>query len=190
MVTEDSASDEPLGVIHTIDVLKQQLTQQTLDLRSLIRQPLIFPEQLTLLGALEQFRLAQTHFAFVVDEFGSLEGIVTLTDVMETIAGNLPEADGELDPRHDIQQTDDGGWIANGFMPLEDLVIYLPLPLEEKREYHTLAGLLMEHCQRIPQEGERLTIGDYLFVPLEINSHRIMRVKITPLNPPDPDYEV
>lgn len=190
VVTEDSASDEPLGVIHTIDVLKQQLTQQSLDLRSLIRQPLIFPEQLTLLGALEQFRQAQTHFAFVVDEFGSVEGIVTLTDVMETIAGNLPEADGELDPRHDIQQTDDGGWIANGFMPLEDLVIYLPLPLEEKREYHTLAGLLMEHCQRIPQEGERLTIGDYLFVPLEINSHRIMRVKIMPLAPPDPDYEV
>lgn len=87
MVVESSASDEPLGVIHTIDVLKQQLAQAPLDLRALIRQPLIFPEQLTLLSALEQFRQAQTHFAFVVDEFGSVEGIVTLTDVMETIAG-------------------------------------------------------------------------------------------------------
>ncbi|WP_306801845.1 Fe-Mn family superoxide dismutase, partial [Escherichia coli] len=67
LVVESSASDEPLGVIHTIDVLKQQLAQAPLDLRALIRQPLIFPEQLTLLSALEQFRQAQTHFAFVVD---------------------------------------------------------------------------------------------------------------------------
>ncbi|MGQ6531442.1 TerC family protein, partial [Serratia sp. IR-2025] len=65
VVVESSASDEPLGVIHTIDVLKQQLAQAPLDLRALIRQPLIFPEQLTLLSALEQFRQAQTHFAFV-----------------------------------------------------------------------------------------------------------------------------
>lgn len=189
VVVENSASDEPLGVIYTIDVLKQQLAQVPLALRSLVRQPLIFPEQLTLLSALEQFRQAQTHFAFVVDEFGSVEGIVTLTDVMETIAGNLPEDGEEIDARHDIQQNEDGSWTANGYMPLEDLVLYLPLSLEEKREYHTLAGLLMEHSQRIPQEGEHLCIGDYLFEPLEVNSHRVLKVKITPLSPPEPDDE-
>ncbi|MCP1065470.1 TerC family protein [Serratia symbiotica] len=187
VVVENSDSDEPLGVVYTIDVLKQQLAQVPLVLRSLVRQPLIFPEQLTLLSALEQFRQAQTHFAFVVDEFGSVEGIVTLTDVMETIAGNLPEDGEEIDARHDIQQNEDGSWTANGYMPLEDLVLYLPLSLEEKREYHTLAGLLMEHSQRIPQEGEHLCIGDYLFEPLEVNSHRVLKVKITPLSPPEPD---
>lgn len=189
VVLENSTSDEPLGVIYTIDVLKQQLAQVPLALRSLVRQPLIFPEQLTLLSALEQFRQAQTHFAFVVDEFGSVEGIVTLTDVMETIAGNLPEDGEEIDARHDIQQNKDGTWTANGYMPLEDLVLYLPLSLEEKREYHTLAGLLMEHSQRIPQEGEHLCIGDYLFEPLEVNSHRVLKVKITPLSPQDPNNE-
>lgn len=190
VVTENRASDEPLGVIHTIDVLKQQLQQPQLDLRALVRQPLIFPEQLTLLSALEQFRQAKTHFAFVVDEFGSVEGVVTLTDVMETIAGNLPEADEEIDARHDIQQTTDGCWIANGHMPLEDLVLYVPLPLEEKREYHTLAGLLMEHCQRIPNKGEQLKIGDCLFEPLEISSHRIVKVKITPQLPMNEDEDL
>ncbi|KAA9816682.1 CBS domain-containing protein, partial [Escherichia coli] len=68
VVTEDSSTDEPLGVIHVIDLLKQQLANEKLDLRALIRQPLIFPEQVSLLMALEQFRQAQTHFAFVVDE--------------------------------------------------------------------------------------------------------------------------
>jgi CBS domain containing-hemolysin-like protein len=191
LVTEDSSTDEPLGVVHVVDLLKQQLLQNELDLKALIRQPLIFPEQLSLLMALEQFRLAKTHFAFVVDEFGSVEGIVTLTDVMETIAGNLPESDETPDARHDISQQEDGTWIANGYMPLEDLVMYIALPVDEKREYHTLAGLLMEHTQSIPQVGAQIHINNYLFEPLEVSSHRILKVKITPLDTEmDDDYEV
>jgi CBS domain containing-hemolysin-like protein len=170
--------------------LKQQLQGEELDLRSLVKQPLIFPEGVSLLMALEQFRQAQTHFAFVVDEFGSVEGVVTLTDVMETIAGNLPVAGEDIDPRHDIQQNEDGTWTANGYMPLEDLVLYIPLPIDEKREYHTLAGLLMEYLQRIPNVGEQIRIGDYMFEPLEIISHRILKIKITPLAVPEDDYEV
>ncbi len=182
VVTDDNSTNEPSGVINTIDLLKQQLSLARLNLRLLIRQPLVFPEQVSLLMALEQFRQAQTHFAFVVDEFGSMKGIVTLTDVMQTIAGSLPVAGEEPDARHDIQHNAEGYWIANGYMPLEDLVLYLPLPIDEKREYHTLAGLLMEYSQRVPQPGEQLQIGHYLFEPLEVNSHRILKVKITPLH--------
>ncbi|KAA1192932.1 TerC family protein [Photorhabdus heterorhabditis] len=181
VVTDENTSDEPLGVVHVIDLLNQQLNQQPFDLQSLIKQPLIFPEHLSLLQALEQFRRAQTHFAFVVDEFGSVEGVVTLTDVMETIAGNLPVDGEETDARHDIQATENGCWIANGYMPLDDLILYVPLQLDEKREYQTLAGLLMEHSQHIPQQGEQFQIGNYLFEPLEVTSHRINKVKITPL---------
>ncbi len=98
----------------------------------------------------------------MVDEFGSVEGIVTLSDVTETIAGNLPNEVEEIDARHDIQKNADGSWTANGHMPLEDLVQYVPLPLDEKREYHTIAGLLMEYLQRIPKPGEEVQVGDYL----------------------------
>ncbi len=175
------SSDEPLGVVHVIDVLHQLLYEKPLDLRALIRQPLVFPEQLTLLQALEQFRLARTHFAFVVDEFGSVEGVVTLSDVMETIAGNLPNESEETDARHDIRQNEDGSWTANGHMPLDDLVIHVALPLDEKRDYHTLAGLLMEHLQRVPQEGEELRLGEYLFRTLQVDNHRVQKVQIVPL---------
>ncbi len=170
--------------------MQQSLRGEPLNLRALIRQPLVFPETLPLLPALEQFRNARTHFAFVVDEFGSVEGIVTLSDVMETIAGNLPNEVEEIDARHDIQKNPDGSWTANGHMPLEDLVQYVPLPLDEKREYHTIAGLLMEYLQRIPQTGEEVQVGDYLLKTLQVESHRVQKVQLIPLHNGEPDQEM
>ncbi len=183
VITEDGMTNAPLGVVHVNDLLKQQLHQHKLDLHALIKQPLTFPEKLSLLMAVEQFRLACTHFAFVVDEFGSVEGIVTLTDVMETIAGNLPVEYEGIDVRHDIHKQDDNSWIVNGFMPLEDLASYLNIPIEEKRDYNTLAGLLMEHTQHIPTVGEKIYIGDWLFEPIEVQGHRILKVRILPTTP-------
>ena len=174
-----------------IDLLQQSLRQEPLDLQVLVRQPLVFPEGLPLLSALEQFRQARTHFAFVVDEFGSVEGIVTLSDVMETIAGNLPNEVEEIDARHDIQHHQDGSWTVNGHMPLEDLVQYVPLPLDDKREYHTVAGLLMEYLQHVPQVGETIEIDGYTLRTLQVDSHRVQKVQIVPpVKQDELDYEV
>ena len=191
VVTGGEEEEELLGVVHVIDLLQQQLHGEPLNLRALVRQPLVFPEALPLLSALEQFRNARTHFAFVVDEFGSVEGLVTLSDVMETIAGNLPNEVDEIDARHDIQKNADGSWTANGHMPLEDLVQFVPLPLDEKREYHTIAGLLMEYLQRIPQPGEEVQVGDYMIKTLQVESHRVQKVQLIPLRGEDEmDFEV
>ena len=190
VVTGGENEDDLLGVVHIIDLLQQSLRGEPLDLRALIRQPLVFPETLPLLQALEQFRSARTHFAFVVDEFGSVEGIVTLSDVMETIAGNLPNEAEEIDARHDIEKNADGSWTVNGHMPLEDLVQFVPLPLEEKRDYHTIAGLLMEHLQRVPQEGEEVSVAGYRLKTLQIESHRVQKVQIIAPADDEPDYEV
>ncbi|WP_333501376.1 TerC family protein [Kluyvera genomosp. 2] len=189
VVTGGEDEEDLLGVVHVIDLLQQSLRGEPLDLRVLIRQPLVFPEALPLLSALEQFRNARTHFAFVVDEFGSVEGVVTLSDVTETIAGNLPNEAEEIDARHDIQKNADGSWTANGHMPLEDLVQYVPLPLDEKREYHTIAGLLMEHLQRIPKAGEEVQIGRWTLKTLQVESHRVQKVQIIPQPQEEWDYE-
>ena len=192
VVTGGDREEDLLGVVHIIDLLQQSLRGETLDLRALIRQPLVFPENLPLLPALEQFRSARTHFAFVVDEFGSVEGIVTLSDVMETIAGNLPNEAQEIDARHDIQTNPDGSWTANGHMPLEDLVQFVAIPLDEKREYHTIAGLIMEHLQRIPEPGEEVEVAGFRLKTLAVEHHRVQKVQIIP-PPPDEDtldYEV
>lgn len=190
VIVDSEKSDEILGVVNVTELLQQQLNHDPFDLHILIRQPLIFPEQLSLLLALEQFREARTHFAFVVDEFGSVEGVVTLSDVMETIAGNLPLAGEEIDARHDIQQNADGSWTANGYLPLEDLTMYVPIKLDDKREYYTLAGLLMEHSQRIPEAGDTLSLDGYTFTILTVESHRIVKVLITQDAAPQSDFEV
>jgi CBS domain containing-hemolysin-like protein len=190
VVTGGDNDEELLGVVHVIDLLNQSLHGEPLDLRALVRQPLVFPETLPLLPALEQFRNARTHFAFVVDEFGSVEGIVTLSDVMETIAGNLPNEVQEIDARHDIQKNADGSWTANGHMPLEDLVQFVPMPLDEKREYHTIAGLLMEHLQRVPTAGETVDVDGFTLKTLQVENHRVQRVQIFPPARPALDYEV
>lgn len=180
-VVVTGGDDDLLGVVHILDLLQQSLHGEALDLRSLIRQPLVFPEGLPLLAALEQFRNARTHFAFVVDEFGSVEGVVTLSDVMETIAGNLPNEVEDIDARHDIRKNPDGSWTANGHMPLEDLIQHVPLPLDDKREYHTIAGLLMEYLQHIPEQGEEVRVGDFMLKTLEVESHRVQKVQIFPV---------
>ena len=115
---------------------------------------------------------------------------MTLSDVTETIAGNLPNEAEEIDARHDIQKNADGSWTANGHMPLEDLVQYVPLPLDEKREYHTIAGLLMEHLQRIPTAGEEVQIGPWTLKTLQVESHRVQKVQIIPPPQEEWDYEV
>ena len=121
-----------------------------------------------------------------------MEGIVTLSDVMETIAGNLPNEAEEIDARHDIQKNPDGSWTANGHMPLDDLVQFVAIPLDEKREYHTIAGLIMEHLQRIPEPGEEVEVTGYRLKTLAVEHHRVQKVQIIP-PPPDEDaldYEV
>ncbi|MCW2483900.1 transporter associated domain-containing protein, partial [Candidatus Symbiopectobacterium sp. NZEC135] len=103
---------------------------------------------------------------------------------------NLPVEGEDVDARHDITQNEDGSWTANGYTPLEDLAMYIPLTLDEKREYYTLAGLMMEYSQRVPQEGDELTIDGYRFKILSMESHRIVKVAITLEHAPEQDYEV
>lgn len=182
IVTDKDSLDEPIGVIQVNDLLKEMLKKGTKNYADLVMQPLIFPETISILVALEQFKVAKTHFAFVVDEFGSMQGLLSVTDVMENIAGEFPTENEELDVRHDIKAISEKSWIANGYLPLEELIRFIPIALDPKREYHTLAGLLMEEMQRIPHQGESLKIGHYCFDILEVESHRIIKVQITDLS--------
>lgn len=186
LVIDDDSADEPLGIIEIRDFFKILLNNKhdfnSINYAELIKQPLIFLETISLLVALDHFKAEKTHFALVVDEFGAMQGIVSMTDVMEAIAGEFPEHNQDIDVRHDIKQLDDKNWLVNGYVPLDELVHYIDLPLEDKREYHTIAGLLIEQLQDLPKEGESLIIENYRFEVQSVENHRIVKIKVTQLS--------
>lgn len=139
----------------------QELAEQALD------EPLYVPETLTGMELLEQFRTSDVHMALVIDEYGEVQGIVTLQDLVEAITGEFSPRDPETSW---AVQRDDGSWLLDGHIPVPELKDRLALgsvPEEERGRYHTLSGMLMLLSGRLPKvadtvswEGWRLEIVD------------------------------
>lgn len=177
VLVEGQDFDGPLGAIHMKDVADALLAGEPLDLRALAREPLYIPETTSLLQALEQFRTSRVHMAFVVDEFGGLEGLLTATDLLEMIAGDLPEAH---DTHHtSIVRRDDGSFLVDGKTDIVELAEVLEEPFEGTG-FHTTAGLVLERLGRLPVEGEVLKIGRYAVEVVDMDGRRIDKLLFTP----------
>jgi putative hemolysin len=165
--------DSPLGVVHKRDVADALLAGAPLDLERMASAPVYLPETTSMLKALEQFRSTRQHMAFVVDEFGSLEGVVTPTDLLEMIAGDLPE---EHDTRGAaIVRRDDGAFVVDGRVD----VLELGAALDESFEagsFHTAAGLVLEQFGYLPSKGDTVRIGRFEVEVLKTDGRRLERL--------------
>lgn len=162
--------DSPLGVVHKRDVADALLGGKPLDLSAIAKQPLYIPETTSLLRALEQFKSSQLHMAFVVDEFGSLEGVITPTDLLEMIAGDLPEAHDT--PGAAIVEREDGSFLVDGRVDLVELSDRLEDRFEEGA-FHTVAGMVLHHLGRFPVEGEKVRLGRYEVEVIDMDERKI-----------------
>ncbi len=179
VAVRDGRSDDPLGILQKKDLLPDLLAGRDLDLDRHILQPPVLPEFATVLAALERFKREPLQLAFVVDEFGSLIGLVTATDVMEAIAGELPD---EHDPVTALMVlNDDGTWTVDGRTGLDELRDRLGLDLSDDVDYHTAAGLVLEAMGSIPGEGEGIDIGSWRFTVDAMSGNRIERLVAQPL---------
>jgi putative hemolysin len=170
-----------VGVVHVTDLLKAGLTSQPLSIEQAMRKPLVVPESVTTTQILEHFRRARTQFALVVDEYGGLQGIVTLTDVLTAIVGDIPE-EGVAPPTEAIPR-EDGSWLVDGEMGLDrfrDLVGIDRLPGEEEGDFHTLAGFVLHHLGRIPTEADRFEIAGVRFEIVDMDRNRIDKLIVVP----------
>ncbi len=165
--------DAPLGIIRKRDVLARLLNQEPMQLDQLIQQPLCLPETISVLNALEQFRQARTHMAFVLDEFGNFEGLVSIRDIMEEIAGKLPEIGEE---ESDVVELAVDSFRVSGDTLLQDLQRRLEFPAPPTAHYHTLAGWLMDWLQRLPQVDEEFDYQGWRITVVAVRSHRIESV--------------
>ena len=168
------------GIVQDKDLLAACLAGQPFDMRTVMRPPLFLPNTVTVLRALEMFKSSGEPMALVVDEYGDLEGLVTLTDILVALVGDIPEI-GETDQR--IVRREDGTWLIDGMVGLDELKQVLgvsTLPGEDP-EFHTLGGYLMARLNRVPMVADRVTAGDYLFEIVDMDGRRVDRVLIMPV---------
>jgi putative hemolysin len=168
-----------LGVVSTKLLLSQHLRGETTDLQAHLTQPLFVPETLNGMELLEQFKASSVHMAFVVDEYGEVQGMVTQQDLLEAITG-------EFKPQRAEDawavQREDGSWLLDGNIPvpeLKDLLSLKTVPEEEKQHYHTLAGMLLLEMGRVPKTGEHITWEGWKLEVIDMDAKRIDKVLAT-----------
>ncbi len=177
----DRHPDNVLGIVKAKDLLSVVLSGKPLDLRASLRQPLFVPESMTALRLLELFRESRTHVALVVSEHGSVEGLVTLTDVLEAIVGDLVPPGGQAEPM--AVERDDGSWLLDGGITIDDFKEVFPvgrMPGEEEGAYETLAGFVIMHLGRIPAAADRFEWGGLTFEVVDMDGRRVDKVLVTP----------
>jgi len=162
--------DSPLGVVHKKDIADVLLDGAELNLGALAQEAIYIPETTSLLKALEQLKASKVHMAFVVDEFGGFEGVITLTDLIEMIAGDFPEAHDS--PNASILKREDGSFLVDGKTELAELCHVLDEPFRTGA-FQTAAGLALDHLGRFPEEGEHFYIGRYRVEIIDMDERRI-----------------
>lgn len=177
--------DEILGVVGSKQLLNQMLHGASVDLTKELQAPVYIPESLTGMELLTQFRASGTHMVFVIDEYGEVQGIVTLQNLIESVTG-------EFQP-HDTEeawavQREDGSWLLDGLIPIPELKDRLGLkavPEEEKGRYHTLSGMVMWLLGRLPVTGDIVTWEGWRFEVVDLDGKRIDKVLAAALPEPD-----
>jgi len=178
--------DQIIGFLHVKDLLKQEASLETgnPDLLPLLRKPLYFPETISAWQVLEQFKSSPIHMAMVVDEYGIIQGLVTISDVMAAIVGGIPSLGDGGD--REIVRREDGSWLVDGALSIDEFKARFKiqkLPAEGKGDFHTLAGFIMSYLERIPATGDHFQWEGWRFEVVDMDGHRIDKVLVHPPSP-------
>jgi putative hemolysin len=166
--------DHPVGFIHTKNLLPEAFSGEQVILLDLVEPLLYVPDRATVLSLLNRFKKEKIHVAVVVNEYGATEGLVTLTDVIETIAGDLPERGEEDAPR--LHMREDGSWLADGAISTDKVEAVTGIDMGDNVEM--LAGFILGHLGRIPKAGASFVHGNARFEIVDMDGNRIDKVLI------------
>lgn len=170
--------DNILGIVQVKDMLGRNMGKPA-DLKASLRRPLFVPESTHALKVLELFKQSGIHISLVVDEYGSVQGLVTLNDILEEIVGDIPSIE-ELEEPQAVQR-EDGSWLLDGMLPVNDLKdIFSIKELPGEGIYQTLGGFVLMHMGRIPHEGNHFEWGELRFEVVDMDKNRIDKVLVMP----------
>jgi CBS domain containing-hemolysin-like protein len=174
----DGELDQMLGIVQSGDLLSSVLQGRALNVTDFVREPLVVPEGTSTLRVLEQIRAHPIPLAVVVDEYGSLEGMVTANDLLATIAGDLVDTQ---DADYAASRGDDGIWLVDGSMSLQDLEHTTGIVLPREATYVTLSGLVLHLLDRMPVEGDTVTVGAWQLQVESLERRRVGKLRIAPV---------
>jgi putative hemolysin len=187
-VVADGRIDNVVGVVAAKDLLDQLLEGATLSIPAALRQARVLPDTLSALDALERLKGDPIGLALVMDEYGSFEGVVTASDLLEAIVGDLGQPPA-AEARPAVRRHD-GSLLLDGMMASDELKARLDLPeLPREGTYHTVAGLMLALLQRVPKEGDRIAWAGWRFEVVDMDGRRVDKVlairEIVSEPPPD-----
>lgn len=174
--------EEVKGVLHAKDMLNAALTGQPLQIDKLQRPLLSVPDTTPVLKLLEQFKSSGQHMAVVIDEYGTVEGLVTIADILMAIAGAMPE-EGHDDVDKPVRRAD-GSWLLGGMTPINEVEEILGLrQMQGDGDFHTLAGFMLAQMGHIPATGDRFGWQGLIFEVVDMDGRRIDKVLVLPPPP-------
>ncbi|NLD72422.1 MAG: HlyC/CorC family transporter [Chloroflexi bacterium] len=182
--------DHIIGEVQAKDLLLQLLRGEEFDIGALVRPPLYVPEVMPALRVLETLKQSGTELALVINEYGSVEGLVTLADVMEDVVGEVVAEEEEAQP--EIVQREDGSWLVDAMVTIDELKELLDVPAlpdEETGLYQTVAGFMVLELGHIPSVAERYEWDGLRFEVLDMAGQRVNRVLVSEIPPAPPVVE-
>ncbi|MGE0606882.1 MAG: hemolysin family protein [Pirellulales bacterium] len=177
--------DNIVGFVNIKDVLRRHYLGFPIELRKIMHPVLFVPESLSVDRLLVQFQAQGSQLAIVLDEFGGTEGLVTLQDILEELVGEIRD-EHERDQIQDIVAREDGSYLVDGLVPIEELAERLQIKLEQSEEprgYNTIAGLVLDELERIPQIGEGVQWQGHTIEVIDMDGPRIDRLLVTKQQP-------
>ena len=177
--------DDFIGVVQAKDILSMMFSKDDFDINSIVKEPLVVSENLETLELLKEFKENQgyVHMCLVVDEFGSVEGLITLNDLLEGIVGDIPGIDEEDDPI--ATQRDDGTWLIDGRFGIDRFKelfgIDEPFPDEEEDGFTTLAGFILSISGTVPDIDDKYQWERFCFEIVDLDGHQIDKILVTDL---------
>jgi putative hemolysin len=171
--------DNVLGVVHVKDILALSLGGKPINLEAILLRPLFVPESMPAIKLLEQFKQSGIHIAVAIDEYAVVQGLMTLSDILEMIVGDMPVSNEPARP--DIIQRDDGSWLVDGMVPIDEIKELLnveKLPGEDQVSFQTLGGLIMSQLGHVPLPADHFEWQQWRFEVVDMDGKRVDKVLI------------
>jgi putative hemolysin len=173
---QDGEADSIIGVVFVKDVVEAVAEGRPVDIRALVQQAPVVTDNTRALDVLKAIRASTVHMALVFDEYGHFEGVITPGDILEAITGVFQE-EGDDEPAYVVRQ--DGSWLVSGWMQIDEFADSIGVPVDRDTEYETVAGLVLNALNRLPEVGERFEIGGWSFEIVDLDGRRIDKVLVT-----------